>query len=84
MDIICISCGEPWAIDYVLHDDPEAFRRKGGKIMHCPCCEENKKLNGPPNPIQRAKLDLAAEMADLLGDDIDGLACELEDFGLTS
>ena len=79
MDLVCIRCGEPWDMDYVLHDDPAAFERKGGKIEHCPACPDE-----PPRQSrhERARLAAIAELADVLGDDVDGLAATLEDLHL--
>lgn len=81
MDIICTNCGEPWDIDHVLHDAPQDFTRKGGVITKCPCCPKD---GIEPNLDEKTKLKLeaAAALGEILGDDIDGLACELEDLGL--
>lgn len=79
MDIYCIRCGEPWDIDTVLHDDPEGFKRRGGVIKSCPACE-NKPVS--LSKEQREKLAIIREMAVMFGDDLDGLAAEIEDLGL--
>ena len=79
MDLVCIRCGEPWDMDYVLHEDPKAFKRHGGRIDHCPCCPKHKPKHSAK---QQARLDAIAELANLLGDDVDGLAGTLDDFGL--
>ncbi len=42
MDLVCTRCGEPWDVDYVLHEEPEGFKRKGGRIDHCPVCPKLK------------------------------------------
>lgn len=80
MDLICTNCGDPWSMDYVLHDAPQDFVRKGGVITHCPSCPKN----GEKNLDEKTKirLEAAAEIGELLGDDIDGMAAMLEDFGL--
>ncbi len=80
MDLICTSCGEPWDLDYVLHEEPEAFERKGSAIVSCPCCPEQK---GKVTKAQKEKLEAARELGELLGDDVDGYAAQLEDLGLT-
>ncbi len=79
MDLICTNCGEPWEMDYVFHDDPEAFTRKHGAIVACPCCPTK-----PPkhNKATRERLAAARELAYILEDDPDGYAAMLEDFGL--
>ncbi len=63
----------------MIHEDPEAFKRRGGRIDHCPACPKEK-----PQHSRRelGRLDAIRELADLLGDDIDGLAGTLEDFDL--
>jgi hypothetical protein len=66
-------------MDYVLHEDPTAFKRKGGVIEHCPSCKSNDK----PSSEMEDKLEAASEVGDMLGDDVDGYAAMLEDFGLT-
>jgi hypothetical protein len=79
MDVVCICCGEPWDTDYVVHDEPEGFIRKGAAITACPCCK-GKKRELPEQ--EREKLDAIASVAALFGDDLDGFAATLEDFGL--
>lgn len=80
MDLVCTTCGEPWDMDYVLHEEPESFERVGGNITHCPCCETTSQED--ISPQQREKLEIIENLAELLGDDIDGLAAEIEDLGL--
>ncbi len=75
MDLVCTTCGEPWDMDYVLHDEPGSFKRQGAAITHCPVCKEN----GPAPKELRTKLLAAREVGDLLGDDVDGYAAMLED-----
>ena len=77
MDLVCVCCGEPWAIDYVLHEEPDGFERQGGLIRSCPCCH-----GVEPDDMteeRRNKLKAAAAAAELLGDDVDGVAALLED-----
>ena len=80
MDMVCINCGEPWDMDYVLHEAPGAFIRRHSRIDRCPACP----ATGHPvlSEKQRVRLDLIAHLADMCGDDIDGFVAELEDFGL--
>ncbi len=79
MDLICTRCGEPWDLDYVLHDAPGDFKRTGGLITHCPSCPTEEPKHPP---AQRERLAAIAMLAGLLGNDIDGLAASLEDFDL--
>ena len=80
MDLLCTNCAEPWDMYYVLHEDPDAFTRTNGVITHCPCCKtrKTKKLS----PKDQFRTEATAALGDILGDDIDGLAASLEDFGL--
>lgn len=77
MDIYCPSCGEPWDMD-MLHAVPGmsyATARRRFPTEGCALFET--RHNTPPNE------DLAAQAAvlhDLLGDDIDGIAAEMEDW----
>ena len=80
MDVICTCCGEPWHIDFVLHDEPQGFDRRGPLIRACPVCEGERPHD--QSREQRENLDAIAEIALMLGDDIDGFAACLEDFKL--
>lgn len=65
----------------------EALERDGWKfagsilaILRCPCCKSNEEHNGPSDPEAVKDREMKRSvLADLLGDDEDGLACELED-----
>lgn len=80
MDMVCVNCGEPYDMDYVLHDAPAAFTRTHSRIDRCPACP----ATGRPtlSPEERERLDSIAAIADMCGDDIDGFVAGLEDFGL--
>ncbi len=80
MDMICINCGEPWDMEYVLHEAPQEFTRTHSRIDRCPACPPT----GRPalSHKDRERLDLIAHLADMCGDDIDGFVAELEDFEL--
>lgn len=79
MDIVCTRCGEPWDVAYVLHEEPHAFKRQGGLIQRCPACPPVRPQLDEPT---RHRLALAAAAAELLGDDLDGLAAVLDDWNL--
>jgi len=78
MDVYCLNCGEPWDI-FCLQDEPEEFKlaeENTGRIVACPCCE------GKPqdlSPQQSGRLESISAVAELLGDDVDGLAAMLDD-----
>ena len=79
MNIYCLNCGESWDVCHVSDCRAEFdFSEKGtGKIVGCPCC-----LGKPQNLTQKEKQVLEAKsiVADLLGDDVDGLASMYDDF----
>ena len=77
MDLVCTCCGEPWHIDHVLHHEPDEFDRDGGLIRACPCCH-GKKPEGMTEE-RRGRLQAVAAAAELLGDDVDGLAAIIDD-----
>jgi len=89
MDVHCCNCGEPWEVYYLWDElegiDIEELESEGwqfGKcrlvVLHCPCCH----LNGERLPDAELRSDIVQELSELLGDDVDGLASTLEDFGL--
>jgi len=78
MDIYCSKCGEPWDID-CLHDSSEhntfqaarkAFYRDGCAAIWGDKCTASDSL----------RTRAAGVLQELLGDDIDGLASEMEDY----
>ena len=74
MDLYCKRCGEPWDYYGVMHGDltdeeRERFRKGEG----CPACY-GKAVEKKP-----FRAELAAVMEDVLGDDLDGVAAEMED-----
>ena len=66
-------------MDYVLHEAPHEFTRTHGRIDRCPACPATGRP--PLSAAERQRLAVVAELADILGDDIDGLVAELEDLG---
>lgn len=78
MDIRCRRCGEPWGQDE-LHDTPDGlsyeeasrlFRTEGCGVVFdgAPCAEAGTETT-----------EMIGVLTDLLGDDMDGLAADLED-----
>ena len=61
----------------MLHEEPEEFTRIGAAIGRCPACPTHKE----PILSREKRLGYAA-VAELLGDDIDGVVALAEDFGL--
>ena len=72
MDVYCKKCGEPWGLplDMTFAEQRRFLRGEG-----CPCCDWGRKA--PPKPP--AIVELQAALESVLGDDLDGLAAELED-----
>lgn len=78
MDLLCLTCGEPWSLDHVVHEEPHAFERKGCVVSSCPCCKSRlPKLSNN----EKRKLRLLTEIAAQHGNDLDGFAAFLEEFG---
>jgi len=77
MDMVCITCGEAWDMDDVLHEAPHEFTRHHSRIDRCPA-------TGRPtlSPEERERLEMIAAIADMCGEDIDSFVAELEDLGL--
>ena len=86
MDIYCHRCGEPWEID-TFHDIADergetfavvmsAFQREGcGATGWVAACER------ATGDGARMRGDLSAALAEMLGDDVDGIAAMMEDLG---
>jgi hypothetical protein len=77
MDMVCLTCGEAWDMDYVLHEAPHEFTRTHSRIDRCPA-------TGRPalSAAERERLQMIASIADVCGEDIDAFVAELEDLGL--
>jgi hypothetical protein len=96
MDIYCVRCGEPWDIDS-LHEEVDERNETGetasfdtvrGDFYSRGCaalsnafgtvkCERSE-------PVSNGKLSPAMAMSvlvDIMGDDIDGVAAMMEDYG---
>ena len=85
MDLFCISCGEPWDISCIAEvkhgedNDPAWKLTKSGYPQTCPCCPKGKDGLPEKQGKKNSRAAAASIVADLLGDDIDGAACLLED-----
>jgi hypothetical protein len=77
MDINCPRCGEPWELDFVNHEMSAAERQALLKGEGC----RSECRSHPASDSPRATA--ATAVLELLGDDLDGAAAMLEDFGLT-
>ncbi|RMD67338.1 hypothetical protein D6833_00310 [Candidatus Parcubacteria bacterium] len=74
MDLYCMVCGEPWDVCYVQSDFTPQEKADFHAGLGCPSCEGKRPEGGTPFRSQ-----LAAVAADLLGDDVDGIAAMMED-----
>jgi len=83
MDIKCHKCGEPWDMDS-LHEMGEwigeelSFNQARRRFYADGCTA----FGTGHGTMDYANGSIVAELADLLGDDIDGFAAMLEDLGL--
>jgi hypothetical protein len=82
MDIKCIKCGEPWAIDS-LHDAVaeglhESFAAARDAFYKQGCTALGERCG---TAIDAGQSNALSEVYALLGDDIDGTASFLEDAG---
>lgn len=73
MDLYCKRCGEPWELDYVMHEMSPEEKQAFLRGEYCPACK-GKEVEERPFRAQ-----LTSALHEVLGDDIDGLAAELED-----
>ena len=75
MDVYCKRCGEPFDLYGVNNDDMTPIERsRFWSGEGCPCCI------GRPAPEKRPfRSELQEALEDILGDDHDGLAAEMED-----
>lgn len=95
MDVHCCNCGEPWDQYYLRHElgdnphphvpcscadywDKWKFGENRLVVLHCPACPQDRS----PQPGLGGRAEVVQELASLLGDDLDGLASTLDDFGL--
>jgi hypothetical protein len=78
MDLYCQKCGEPWDMDSLWdfeEDDYKGARKDFIKGKGCPSCSWGSKAPQKAPSGARA----TSVLMGILGDDIDGVACELED-----
>lgn len=81
MDIYCTRCGEPWDMDTLwdIADERDITYNKAHRIFLKEGC---KAIGADIDCIPQGKQVSAmyAVLADLMGDDVDGIASTLEDF----
>ena len=85
MNIPCCNCMEPWHYYHLMHDlsheDKVEQRWKFGSnlfvIKRCACCSEEQE--GYHERLMGVEL-----IADVMGDDLDGMASELDSFPINN
>lgn len=88
-DIYCVKCGEPVEVAY-LHDVAaekrftfqkvlKDFQTRGCKAILSECNEPDTSTD---NRYGITRMEAQSALFDLLGDDVDGAAAMMEDFGL--
>ena len=84
MDVLCERCGEPWDVLGIRDEFTEEEYQRFHKGQGCPCCRNQPDTDFQEGMSERRKFAVEAQAAlrDILGDDIDGLAAEMEDLGL--
>jgi len=73
LDLYCQRCGEPWEHYYVHHEMTSIEREQFLQGESCPSCR------GKEVKRQPLRAQIASALAEVLGDDTDGLAAEMED-----
>ena len=74
MDLYCQRCGEPWDAYGVDNSDmTEEGAKRFKKGLDCPSCHGKEVKKRPFRAV------LASVLSEVLGDDIDGIAAEMED-----
>jgi len=85
MDIYCTTCGEPWAVDS-LHDavdEGNASDYQDARMIFfgsgCGTLFNNRPCERPETGGSAAmRANVTAALLDVLGDDLDGIASELD------
>ena len=76
MDVLCVCCGEPWDVEYVLSEATDEFDREGALIRGCPSCHGTR----PGDMTEEGRgMPRVAAAAALLGADVEGLAGLVDD-----
>jgi len=74
MDVYCTRCGEPFELLGITDDFTDEEKKRFWAGQSCPCCF------GKPAPEKRPfRAEVQKALQDILGDDHDGLAAEMED-----
>ena len=75
MDVYCERCGEPHEVECLAEPDEYGLTLAGKRIVACGACEWHAAQGFP----LRDAAEIAGIAADLMGDDIDGIAAMMDD-----
>jgi hypothetical protein len=76
MDTYCPRCSEPWEVLYITDEFSPRKRQEFYDGKGCPACEGRE----APAPEDNLRGEAAGMLQELYGDDVDGIAADLEDF----
>jgi hypothetical protein len=82
LELYCQQCGEPWDVEYVQQDMSKTDRERFLFGDGCESCDWGNPEFMPDPENRRIESDLMAVGLDMLGEDLDGLASMIDDFGL--
>jgi hypothetical protein len=77
MDLYCGNCAEPWELFYVTEELTEEENVKFRNGTWCQSCEGKPKELSKGNKM---RTEVSKMLGDMLGDDIDGIASDMDDF----
>lgn len=77
MDVRCQHCGEPCDVYHLYHDMEPEYREMFKAGTGCDACQGRQSERRDDEYMEKVRL-----LSELMGDDIDGLACMTEDLDL--
>jgi hypothetical protein len=78
MDVYCRHCGEPWDMD-TFHDVAAEEGTSYDVVARAFATQGCEAVGASHGEVDAARAEIAGMAFDLLGDDIDGVAAELDD-----
>jgi hypothetical protein len=80
MDIYCTNCGASWGVGSDPIEDVNAARK--GKCWECDGDPKLRDAFGTRHRVNGlSRADATQALSDVLGDDVDGIASMLDDYG---
>ncbi len=81
MDLLCPRCGEPWDV-YELHEVEDfTFDQARKRFQAIGCAVFDGGTEPTCEKVENLSTLASATLMDLMGDDVDGAASLLDDFG---